>query len=60
MGIEAIFFSKNIAEAKRRCIKGGEASWVLESNTEMVNAAERMNGIRYKTYRLFSASLGSA
>lgn len=57
MGIEAIFFAKNIAEAKRRGIRGGEASWVLESNTEMVNAAERMNGIRYKTYRLFSKSL---
>ena len=54
LGIEAIFFAKNIAEAKKRGIKGGEASWVLESNTEMVNAAERMNGIRYKTYRLFS------
>lgn len=57
MGIEAIFFAKNIAETKRRGIKGGEASWVLESNTEMVNAAERMNGIRYKTYRLFSKGL---
>ena len=57
MGIEAIFFAKNIAEAKRRRIKGGEASWILESNTEMVNAAERMNGIRYKTYRLFSKPL---
>lgn len=57
MGIEAIFFAKNIAEAKRRSITGGEASWILESNTEMVNAAERMNGIRYKTYRLFSMSL---
>ncbi len=57
MGIEAIFFAKNIAETKRRGIRGGEASWVLESNTEMVNAAERMNGIRYKTYRLFSKPL---
>ncbi len=57
MGIEAIFFAKNIAEAKRRKISGGEASWVLESNTEMVNAAERMNGIRYKTYRLFSKEI---
>lgn len=57
MGIEAIFFAKNIAETKRRGKSGGEASWVLESNTEMVNAADRMNGIRYKTYRLFSKSL---
>lgn len=57
MGIEGIFFAKNIVETQRRGGKGGEASWVLESNTEMVNAAERMNGIRYKTYRLFSKEL---
>ncbi len=57
MGIEAVFFAKNIKESQRRGIQGGEASWVLESNTEMVNAAERMNGIRYKTYRLFSKAL---
>lgn len=57
MGIEAIFFAKNITEAKKRGIKGGEASWVLESNIKMINAAEKMNGIRYKTYRLFSKKL---
>lgn len=57
MGIEAIFFAKNIQEAKRRGIIGGEASWVLESNQEMINAAERLGGERYKTYRLFQKQL---
>ena len=57
MGIEAIFFAKNIAEARRRGILGGEASWVLESNQDMVNAAEGLNGKRYKTYRLFSKKI---
>lgn len=57
MGVEAIFFAKNIKEAQRRGILGGEASWVLESNADMINAAERLNGRRYKTYRLFSKKI---
>lgn len=52
-GIEAIFFSKNILEARKRNLKGGEASWILESNDEMVLSAEKLNGDRYKTYRLY-------
>jgi GNAT superfamily N-acetyltransferase len=53
MGIEAIFFAKNIQEARRRGIIGGEASWILESNEAMVAAAEHLNGEKYKTYRLY-------
>lgn len=52
-GIEAIFFAKNIKEARKRKLVGGEASWVLENNTEMVQSAEKLNGERYKTYRLY-------
>lgn len=52
-GIEAIFFAKNILEARKRNLKGGEASWILESNEEMVLSAEKLNGNRYKTYRLY-------
>lgn len=54
LGIEALFFSKAIKEAQRRKLIGGEASWVLENNAEMIAAAERLNGERYKTYRLYS------
>ena len=53
MGIEALFFAKNIAEAKRRGLIGGEASWVLENNEPMRAAAEHLNGEKYKTYRLY-------
>jgi len=56
-GIEAIFFAKNILEAKKRGILGGEASWVLENNVMMKKAAENLNGERYKTYRLYSKNL---
>lgn len=56
-GIEALFFAKNIQEAKKRNILGGEASWILESNNEMRQGAEKLNGEMYKTYRLFSHDL---
>lgn len=56
-GIEAIFFSKNILQARARGIIGGEASWVLESNEAMVKAAEHLNGVKYKTYRLYKAKV---
>lgn len=56
-GIEAIFFAKNIAEARVRNLEGGEASWILESNAEMVQAAEKLNGERYKSYRIYSKSI---
>ncbi len=56
-GIEAIFFAKNIEEAKKRDLLGGEASWILESNQDMVAAAEKLNGDRYKTYRIYKKSI---
>lgn len=57
MGVEAAFFSRNIAEAKRRGLIGGEASWILENNEPMRAAAEHLNGERYKTYRLYSIKI---
>jgi GNAT superfamily N-acetyltransferase len=57
MGIEALFFAKNIAESKKRNLIGGEASWILESNEPMVAAAENLGGERYKTYRLYAKPL---
>lgn len=53
-GIEAVFFANNIRTAQERGVIAGEASWVLESNKEMIDAAENLNGKRYKTYRLYS------
>jgi len=56
-GIEAIFFAKNIQEARKRKLKGGEASWVLESNKMMIASAEKLNGKHYKTYRLYKKAI---
>ena len=56
-GIEAVFFAKNIREAKKQNLIGGEASWVLENNKPMCDAAEHLNGERYKTYRLYKTKI---
>ena len=52
-GIEAIFFAKNILEARRSNIVAGEVSWVLENNDEMNASAIKLNSELYKTYRIF-------
>lgn len=56
-GIEAIFYAKNIVEAKKRNLIGGEASWILENNKDMVLGAEKLNGEKYRTYRIFKKAL---
>lgn len=56
-GIEGVFYAKNIHEAQRRNLIGGEASWILENNEEMVKGAEKLNGVKYKTYRIYSQNL---
>lgn len=57
LGIEAIFFAKNIKVARERGLIGGEASWILENNEPMRAAAEHLNGVKYKTYRLYKMSV---
>ncbi|HMP28248.1 MAG TPA: hypothetical protein PKD85_01525, partial [Saprospiraceae bacterium] len=57
MGIEAIFFAKNIQTARANQIFGGEASWILENNIMMNQAAQNLNGEPYKKYRIYSKDL---
>lgn len=57
MGIEAIFFGNYIKAAKENNLKAGEASWILENNTLMVQGAEKLNGKKYKTYRIYGKSI---
>ncbi len=57
LGIEAVFFANFIKAAKDNNLVAGEASWILESNTMMVQAAEKLNGKKYKTYRIYSKDI---
>ncbi len=57
LGIEAVFFAKIIKAGKKNNIIGGEASWILENNEMMNMAAEKLNGEKYKTYRIYKKAL---
>jgi hypothetical protein len=57
MGIEAVFFANFIKGAIDNNLLGGEASWILENNDMMVKGAENLNGIKYKTYRIFKKAI---
>lgn len=56
-GLDAMLWAWIWSRAAQHGISWGEASWVLEDNPAMVNAAERMGFARYKTYRLYERVL---
>lgn len=55
-GLDALFYYETF---KRGTAKGyyGESSWILEDNTLMNRALEKMGFTRYKTYRLYEKSV---
>ncbi len=57
MGIEAVFFAKNIVEAQKRNYGKNEASWVLENNTLMNQAMVNMGGYIHKKYRIYKKEI---
>lgn len=49
-------------EATIQCLKhdrlqGSEIGWILETNTPMIRVAEKVNGVRKQTYRMYRATL---
>ncbi len=56
-GVDAMLYSETMNTAKRKGYHYGEASWVQETNVPMNRAAEMMNGVRYKTYRVYRKPL---
>lgn len=57
LGIDALLYNETIELARRKGIRYGEASWILENNDPMNRACEMMNGKRYKTYRIYEKAL---
>ncbi len=55
--VDALLYREIMERAKKKGIKFGEASWVLEDNMMMSRAAEVMNGEPYKRYRVFEKPL---
>lgn len=56
-GIDAVMISKIIESGFALNQKYCELSWVLEDNLPMNSLAEKVGGLRYRTYRLFEADL---
>jgi GNAT superfamily N-acetyltransferase len=57
MGIEACFYAQIIKKAGEKKIKGGEGSWILETNEMMNKALQNINGKVYKKYRIYEKVL---
>jgi len=56
-GIDALLYHWIWTQGVARGIHWGEAGWILEDNTAMVNSATRLGFQPYKTYRVFDKPL---
>ncbi len=56
-GVDALLYTETMNVAKQKGYHYGEASWVQETNIPMNRAAQMMNGVKYKTYRVYSKQL---
>ena len=56
-GVDALLYMETMQRAKKKGYQYGEASWVQESNIPMNRAAQMMNGVKYKTYRVYRKEL---
>ncbi|MEZ4751681.1 MAG: hypothetical protein R3B54_13965 [Bdellovibrionota bacterium] len=53
-GIAALFYYESLMRGKQK-YRGGELSWVEETNTELIKSLKVMGAEHYKTYRIFEA-----
>ena len=58
LGIDVVFYMKNIKTAQEKGILRGEASWILENNEMMNRAMAHINGKVYRKYRLYDKVIG--
>jgi GNAT superfamily N-acetyltransferase len=56
-GVDALMYEWLWRHAHARGYPWAESSWILETNTAMRNALERMGFVVYKTYRVYDRSL---
>lgn len=56
-GVDALLWNWIWTHGLDLGFRWGEASWILEDNAPMCNAAERMGFTHYKTYRLYERPL---
>ncbi|MFU8811987.1 MAG: GNAT family N-acetyltransferase [Balneolaceae bacterium] len=56
-GIDILLHREAIKNGPPRGFKASEVGWILESNIEMNRVAERLGGIKDKTYRMYIKEL---
>ncbi len=56
-GIDALLHQKAIINGPKKGITESEMSWILSTNTDMVRVAEKIGGVKDKTYRMYSKKL---
>jgi len=56
-GIDSILYLDTWRYALQKGYRGGEMSWILETNTMMNRAAEMLGGKVYKTYRMYQMNV---
>ncbi len=58
-GVEGLLYIETFKRGIEKGYQEAECSWILESNLLMQHGIEAMGGRRYKTYRIYEASLSS-
>lgn len=56
LGLDVALYG-DIIRANTRGIRSAECSWILETNTPMINTLERAGARRWRTYRMFEKAL---
>ncbi len=56
-GIDVMLYYHNMTEGMKLGYTEGELSWVLETNTPVINAARLVRGEEYKRYRIYRKKL---
>ena len=57
LGIDVVFYAKNMETARKKKLKYAEASWILENNKEMNSPLISINAKPYKKYRIYEKKL---
>jgi len=52
-GFDALLYYEIFKAARKHGYIGGEFSWILEDNVDMIRIIERWGGIKTKTYRIY-------
>ena len=56
-GLDAMMINQLQVESSKFDMPRGECSWILEDNMPMRRGLERINGVAYKTYRVYQKQL---